>query len=323
MINDLKLNKNQNHVHHRLRQHQSRFSSHSPPRLPVAKETLLGEDFLKIPGGKGANQAVALARLGIPTQMVGRVGAQSFGAELVSNLQTAGVGTDNIFVDETVSSGVAIITVDHAGENQIIVIPGANGRINQEDVKRLLHLLPTAKALLLQLEIPIAAVVAAAQAAQSANIKVILDPAPFQSNLPKELYPLVDIITPNEVEAGQLVGFAVDGEETAAKAAKILLQWGVKTAIVKLGAKGVVCATAEETFFVPAFPVHAVDTVAAGDAFNGGLAAALFAGLSLHQAVVWGAAAGALTATKLGAQTSLPDKLTFDAFLKERGVGEK
>ncbi|BAZ49279.1 ribokinase [Nostoc sp. NIES-4103] len=293
------------------------------PRLPVPGETLLGEDFFKIPGGKGANQAVALARLGIPTQMVGRVGAHSFGAELVSNLQAAGVGIDNIFVDESVSSGVAIITVSHTGENQIIVIPGANGRVNQEDVNRLSHLLPTAKALLLQLEIPISAVVAAAQVARSANIKVILDPAPAQSNLPKELYPLVDIITPNEVEAGQLVGFAVDGEETAAKAAQVLLQRGVKSAIVKLGAKGVVCATAEETFFVPAFPVHAVDTVAAGDAFNGGLAAALYAGLSLHQAVVWGAAAGALAATKLGAQTSLPDKLTFDAFLKERGVGEK
>ncbi|QSJ15168.1 ribokinase [Nostoc sp. UHCC 0702] len=293
------------------------------PRLPVAGETLLGEDFFKIPGGKGANQAVALARLGIPTQMVGRLGADSFGAELVSNLQAAGVGTDNIFVDETVSSGVAIITVNHAGENQIIVIPGANGRVNQEDVNRLSHLLPTAKVLLLQLEIPITAVVAAAQAAQNANIKVILDPAPAQSNLPKGLYPLVDIITPNEVEAGQLVGFAVNGEESAAKAAKVLLQRGVKSAIVKLGAKGIICATAEETFFVPAFPVHAVDTVAAGDAFNGGLAAALFAGLSLHQAVIWGAAAGALAATKLGAQTSLPDKLTFDAFLKERGVREK
>lgn len=291
------------------------------PRLPVAGETLLGEEFFKIPGGKGANQAVALARLGIPTQMVGRVGARSFSAELVSNLQLTGVGTDNILVDETVSSGVAIITVNHAGENQIIVIPGANGRVNQEDVNRLSHLLPTAKALLLQLEIPIPAVVAAAQTAQIANIKVILDPAPAQTNLPNELYPLVDIITPNEVEAGQLVGFAVDGEESAAKAAKVLLQRGVRCAIVKLGAKGVVCATAEETFFVPAFPVHAVDTVAAGDAFNGGLAAALFAGLSLHQAVIWGAAAGALAATKLGAQTSLPDKLTFDTFLKERGVG--
>ncbi|WP_414548093.1 ribokinase [Anabaena sp. CCY 0017] len=286
-------------------------------RLPIAGETILGEDFFKIPGGKGANQAVALARLEIPTYMVGRVGAQSFGAELVHNLQVAGVQTENIFIDETVSSGVAIITLDYAGENQIVVIPGANGRVNQEDIERLSHILPTASALLLQLEIPLDAVVAAAKAAKNANIQVILDPAPAQANLPDELYQLVDIITPNEVEAGQLVGFPVDNQESALTAAKVLLQRGVKCAIVKLGAKGVVCANAEETFFVPAFPVHAVDTVAAGDAFNGGLAAALFTGLSLHQAIIWGSAAGALAATKLGAQTSLPDKLTFDYFLQD------
>ncbi|MBD2345807.1 ribokinase [Anabaena subtropica] len=289
------------------------------PRLPVAGETLLGENFFKAPGGKGANQAVALSRLGVPTQMVGRVGAHSFGAELIENLQDAGVQTENIFVDETASSGVAIITVAHNGENQIVVIPGANGRINQADVERLGQILPTATALLLQLEIPVNSVIAAAQAAKNANITVILDPAPAQSDLPAELYPLVDIITPNEVEAGQLVGFSVDSEDTAAKAAGVLLQRGVKSAIVKLGAKGVVCATGKETFFVPAFPIEAVDTVAAGDAFNGGLAAALYARLSLHQAVVWGAAAGALAATKLGAQASLPDRFTFDAFLKERG----
>ncbi|MFN6515561.1 MAG: ribokinase [Nostoc sp. CreGUA01] len=288
------------------------------PRLPVGGETLLGENFFQVSGGKGANQAVALARLGIPTQMVGRVGADNFGVELLKNLEASGVQTNNVFVDENVSSGVAIITVSHTGENQIVVIPGANGRVNQEDVQRVSNLLPEATALLLQLEIPIPTVVAAAKAASSANIKVILDPAPAQSNLPAELYPLVDIITPNEVEAGQLVGFAVDGEETAAKAAEILLQRGVKCAIVKLGAKGVFCATAQEKFFVPAFPVDVVDTVAAGDAFNGGLAAALFEKMSLHQAVIWGAAAGALAATKPGAQTSLPDRLTFDAFLKEK-----
>ena len=286
-------------------------------KLPIAGETIIGKDLYQIPGGKGANQAVALAKLGIPTVMVGRVGADSFGLELVQNLQNTGVQTDNILIDETVNSGIAIITVDDAGENQIVVIPGANGRVNQEDIKRLSPLLPTATALLLQLEIPINTVIAAAQAAQDANIKVILDPAPAQTNLPDEIYPLIDIITPNEIEAGQLVGFAVNDQESATKAAKILLQRGVKCAIIKLGAKGVICATAEETFFIPAFSVDAVDTVAAGDAFNGGLAAALFTGLSLQQAVIWGTAAGALAATKMGAQSSLPDKLTFDSFLQK------
>lgn len=291
------------------------------PRLPVAGETLLGRDFFKVPGGKGANQAVALARLGIPTQMVGRVGAQGFGAELINSLQASGVQTDNVFVDETMSSGVAIITVDDAGENQIIIIPGANGRVNQEDVERLSYLLPGATALLLQFEIPMSAVVAAAQIAREAGVTVILDPGPVHPDVPDKLYPLIDIITPNEVEAGQLVGFLVDGEESAKKAATVLQHRGVKSAIVKLGTKGVFCATAKENFFIPAFSVHTVDTTAAGDGFNGALAAALSVGLSLRQAVVWGAAAGAMAATKPGAQPSLPDRVMLDAFLKERGSG--
>lgn len=290
------------------------------PRLPVAGETLLGRDFFQTPGGKGANQAVALARLGIPTQMVGRVGGDSFGAELINNLNADGVQTDNVFVDETVNSGVAIIAVNDAGENQIIIIPGANGRVNQSDVERLSPLLPGATTLLLQFEIPMSTVMAAASSARQAGVTVILDPAPAQMDVPAELYPLVDIITPNEVEAGQLVGFPVFGEESAKKAATVLLQRGVKCAIVKLGAKGVFCATREETFFVPAFLVQVVNTVAAGDAFNGGLAAALFEGQSIRQAVVWGAAAGAMAATKPGAQPSLPHRATFDTFLKDRGV---
>ncbi|MBD2194501.1 MULTISPECIES: ribokinase [Calothrix] len=289
------------------------------PQLPMAGETLLGHNFVQVPGGKGANQAVALARLQVPTYMVGRVGTDSFASELLYNLENSGVDTSNVSIDDNVSSGVALIAVDDKGENQIIIVPGANGRVNHEDVERLSDLLPNSTALLLQFEIPIAAVVAAAKAAHQAGVKVILDPAPAQSHVPDELYPLVDIITPNEVEAGQLVGFPVSNEESAKQAAAILLQRGVKCAIVKLGAKGVFCATAEESFFVPVFPIQVVDTVAAGDAFNGGLAAALYEGLSLHQAVMWGAAAGALAATKPGAQTSLPDRLTFEAFLQERG----
>ena len=289
------------------------------PRLPIAGETLLGYDFFKAPGGKGANQAVALTKLGISTEIVGRVGKQSFSEELIDYLQTAGVKTDNVFVDETVSSGVAIITVDDAGENQIVVIPGANGRVGAEDVERLSRLLPRKQALLLQLEIPISAAIAAANEAQKAGVKVILDPAPAQKELPKELYPLVDILTPNEIEATQLVGFPVNNEDSAKKAAEVLLHKGVKCAIVKLGAKGVYCCTSGESFFTPAFSVKTVDTTAAGDAFNGGLAAALSEGLSLHEAVVWGSAAGALAATKSGAQPSLPDRDTFDKFLQERG----
>ena len=287
------------------------------PHLPTAGETLLGHDFFKAPGGKGANQAVASAKLGIPTEIIGRVGKQGFSEELINHLQSTGVNTDNVFLDKTTNSGVAIINVDDAGENQIVVIPGANAKVSQEDVERLSQRLAGKQALLLQLEIPLSSVIAAAKTAKAAGVRVILDPAPAQKELPEEIYSLVDIITPNEVEASQLVGFPVTGEESAQKAAGILLERGVKCAIVKLGAKGVYCATATESFFTPAFPVKTVDTTAAGDAFNGGLGAALSEGLSLNQAVVWGAAAGALAASKSGAQPSLPNRVTFDRFLQQ------
>ncbi len=289
-------------------------------RLPVAGETLRGHDFFTAAGGKGANQAVAAARLGVPTEMVGRLGGDSFGRELLAGLQASSVDTGAVLVDEAAASGVAIITVDDAGENNIIIVAGANGRVNENDVERLKNLLPEAAALLLQLEIPMSAVLAAAEAGRQAGVRVILDPAPASLDIPQQLYPLVDIITPNEVEAGQLVGFPVDGQEAADKAATILLGWGVGNAIVKLGDRGVFCATSQEKFFVPAFRVQAVDTTAAGDAFNGALAAALAEGRSLREAVVWGAAAGAISATTAGAQPSLPDREMFNRFLGERGI---
>ncbi|MGD1875092.1 MAG: ribokinase [Mastigocoleus sp.] len=293
--------------------------------LPRAGETLLGRDFFTASGGKGANQAVAAARLGISTYMVGRVGEDSFGKELVKDLQASGVKTDSIIYDENTSSGVAIITVDDAGENHIVVIPGANERVNGEDIHRLSELLTTAKTLLLQLEIPIETVISAADAAHKAGVKVILDPAPAHSTLPDELYQLVNIITPNEIEASQLVGFHVD-EESVEKAANLLLEKlnrhnstseDMKAVIIKLGAKGVFCTTSQESFFTKAFKVDTVDTTAAGDAFNGAFAAALSEGLSLQEAVKWGAAAGAIASTLPGAQPSLPSRTSFDMFLQE------
>jgi ribokinase len=285
------------------------------PRLPLPGETIIGSNFLRAGGGKGANQAVAAARLGASTHMIGRVGNDKFGEELLTNLQSFGLNTDNISIDQNSHSGVAIIAVDDGGQNNIIVIPGANNYIGDADIERLQKLLPGATSLLLQLEIPLEVVRRAALIASEAGVRVILDPAPARSDLPLELYPLIDTIAPNEVEASQLVGFAVHDTETAIKAAKKLQQRGVKNAIVKLGDRGVVAVTAEETLFVPAFAVEAIDTVGAGDAFNGGLAAALDAGLSLEEAVVWGAAAGALCVTKMGAQVAMCDRATFDAFL--------
>jgi ribokinase len=297
------------------------------PRFPLPGETIIGSNFLTVGGGKGANQAVAAARLGASTHMIGRVGNDKFAEELLTNLQFYGLNIDNILIDENTHSGVAIITVDDSGQNNIIVIPGANNHIGDAELEGLKKLLPDATALLLQLEITLEVVQRAAFLACEAGVRVILDPAPARSDLPLaepskriDLYPLIDIITPNEVEASQLVGFPVNNPETAILAAKELQQRGVKNAIVKLGDRGVVAVTADETLFVPAFAVDAIDTVAAGDAFNGGLAAALDAGLSLSEAVVWGAAAGALCVTKMGAQVAMCDRATFDAFLQEKGI---
>ncbi len=286
------------------------------PRIPAVAETITGHEFFTAPGGKGANQAVAVARLGVPTKMVGRVGGDAFGPELRQNLNAVGVDTAPVFTDSTVSSGVAIIAVDDQAQNNIIIIPGANGRVRAEDVQRLQQNLPGAKALLLQLEVPLEAVTAAAQLARRHGVTVILDPAPARP-LPADLYASVDIVTPNEVEAAQLVGFVVKTPEDADRAAAALLERGVNTAIIKMGAQGVFYAqTGGEKGFVSAFKVEAIDTVAAGDAFNGGLAAALVEGKALPEAVRWGAAAGALSATKRGAQPSMPGRAEFEAFLK-------
>jgi ribokinase len=222
-----------------------------------------------------------------------------------------------VLVDDTTHSGVALITVNDQGENTIVVIPGANGQVGEAEGDRLQALLPQVNILLLQLEIPLPAVLAAATAARKAGVMVILDPAPAQE-LPHNLYPLIDIITPNQVEASQLTGIAVTDLDSAISAGEQLRQWGVGTAIVKLGSQGAVCVTATETFPIPALPVTAIDTVAAGDAFNGGLAAALATGQPLLAATQQAAAVAAFSVTRSGAQPSLPTREELTTFLGEQ-----
>ncbi|MBE9067511.1 ribokinase [Leptolyngbya cf. ectocarpi LEGE 11479] len=286
------------------------------PRLPQAGETVLGTGFTTVPGGKGANQAVAAARLGVPTIMVGRVGDDSFGPLLCDSLRTVGVTTDGVLAGSG-PSGVALISVDELGENQIVVVPGANGKVDTTDVERLPldNALSEPSILLMQFEIPLEAVMAAAAQAHGADVCVIVDPAPAHPKLPSEFYRLVDILTPNQTEASQLTGLKVSSVTTAMEAAQVLRQRGTSTVIVKLGSQGAVVVSNSEVFHVPAFEVEAVDTVAAGDAFNGGLAVALWEGKSLREAVEWASAVAALSVMKSGAQPSMPPREAVETFL--------
>lgn len=285
------------------------------PRLPLPGETLLGSGFATVPGGKGANQAVAAARLGSLTHLVGRVGGDAFGQALIANLQTAGVTTDAVQVDLQSHSGVAAIAVATSGENHIIVVPGANERVDATDLHHLRQYLTTAQILLLQFEIPLTSVWAAAQAAHAAQVPVMVDPAPMQP-IPDHAYGWIDILTPNQVEAGQLLGCTIATIEDAIPAAQTLHQRGIATVVIKLGAAGVVCCSAAGTFHQPAFGVPVVDTVAAGDAFNGGLAVGLADGLSLPQAIRFATAVAALSVTQSGAQPSMPTRTAVNTFLQ-------
>ncbi len=287
------------------------------PRLPAPGETILGASFVTTPGGKGANQAVALAKLGVPTVMIGRVGNDDFGRSLLADLTKLNVNTDGILVDPTTHSGVAVITVAATGENQIIGIFGANGQVGQTDVDRLQPHLTQAQYLLLQLEVSLEAVRLAAQAAKAAGVTVILDPAPVQTPDLTPLYPHIDWLIPNEIEASQLVGFTVNDRATAQQAAIALQAQGVPQVIIKLGAQGAYYQTLTQSGFVPAFAVDAIDTVACGDAFAAGFTAALLAALPIPAAIRWGNAAGALAATQKGAQIAMPDRPTFDHFIQQ------
>jgi len=276
------------------------------PRLPTPGETLTGHTFFTAPGGKGANQAVACARLGVPTRMVGRVGDDLFGEQLRASLRSFGVQDDGVLTTPG-PSGVALIAVDDTAENTIVIVPGANGAVSIADIPRLERALDGARALLLQLEVPIETVVAAARAAHTRGVTVILDPAPALP-LPDELYALADIITPNEHEAATLTGIAVRDDQGAIAAARALIARGARRVAIKLGARGALTADAEGEQFWSPFTVTPVDTVAAGDAFNGGLAVALSEGRSFDEAIRWGLAAGALSVTRHGAQPSMPER---------------
>ena len=282
--------------------------------LPRKGETLLGDTYFMALGGKGANQAVSAAKLGAKVNMVGHVGNDTFGNEVINQLNYYGVDTKNIEVVKNQGSGLAVISVDDNGDNTIIVLSGANMEFDQLDVDRTETLFDDAKVLLLQLEVPVEADLAIARAAYKRGIKVILDPAPA-STLPDELYDVVDIITPNEVEIEMMVGIKPDSREDIVEAANMLQHRGVNTVIVTLGSEGVFCLEGSKRTFMPTFEVDAIDTVGSGDAFNGGLAVAISEGKSIEDALVWGSAAGALSTTRSGAAGAMPDRKELMKFV--------
>jgi ribokinase len=289
------------------------------PHLPKPGESLVGRTFFTAPGGKGANQAVAVARLGAHSIMIGRVGEDVFAETLRASLRGYGVDATHVATANGEPSGVALITVDDNAENNIVIVPGANNAFTDDDLTRLGSALQGAAALLIQLEVPLDKVIVAMQMAKQLGVTVILDPAPIQP-LPESVYRTIDVITPNETEASALVGFAVSKPEDAARAAQELIKRGVQTAVIKMGSKGAFWQRAgEDGHFTPSFKVKAIDTVAAGDAFNGGLALALSEGRPFAEAIRWGCATGALSTTKAGAQPSMPSRAEVEQLMQEQG----
>ncbi len=284
-------------------------------RFPEPGETVAGERFLTYAGGKGANQAVAAARMGARTAMVGRVGDDLFGPQLLEGLSAAGVDVSRVAVAPGESSGIAVIGIDGAAQNRIVQVLGANNTCGAPQAAAVGDALSGAGTLLLQLEVPAELSAQAARAAAAQGKTVILDPGPVRP-FPADMYRSCAVITPNETEAEALTGFAVDRPEAARQAAAALLERGVSAAVVKLGAQGAVYADQSgRAGFQPAFPVDAVDTVAAGDAFNGALAVCLAEGMPLAGAVRVACAAGALAVTATGAQGSMPARAAVEALL--------
>jgi ribokinase len=284
-------------------------------RLPGPGETVTGGRFFMAGGGKGANQAVAAARLGAEVTLVAKVGRDVFGDEAIENFRREGIRTDRILRDPENATGVALILVDGRGENLISVASGANHAITPAEIDQAADCIRAADVLMLQLEIPLDAVRRAAQIAADAGVPVILNPAPAMP-LPGELLRMATYLTPNESEAGRLAGVAVDDEASARQAAERLLAAGARHVIVTLGAKGAQWTSAAGTVLIPSVAVAAVDTTAAGDAFCGGLAWALASGTPVAEAVRHACLVGALSATRLGAQPSLPTKDEFSQFAK-------
>ncbi|GHU98810.1 ribokinase [Bacteroidia bacterium] len=274
-------------------------------RIPDPGETVLGGTFLMTAGGKGANQAVAVARLGGDVTFMAKVGSDMFGDGAIEGYRRDRMDTSFIIRDMAAPSGVALIVVDQKGENSIVVAPGANNMLNKNDILAFRSEIEQADYLLMQLEIPMEVIEYAAEIASNAGVKVILNPAPA-ADLSDDLLGKLYLITPNRSEASRLTGIAIDSEQSAATAADALLARGVSNVVITLGKDGSLIRNASTALMAPARKVEAQDTTAAGDTFNGGLVVALSEGRSLVEAVKFATSAAAISVTRMGAQASIP-----------------
>ena len=285
-------------------------------RMPAPGETVFGQSFHTSPGGKGANQAVAAARLGAEVRMVGRVGRDEFGPVLLDGMRREGIDVSGVATDPDNSSGIAMILLDGQKENYIVAIYGANLASDREQVEAVQSALDGADVLLLQLETPLEVAAESARIAKGMGVRVVWDPAPALE-MGKDAYALCDALTPNQVEAEYLSGVPVADLDSARIAARKLVGEGVSACVITMAEAGAYYATQDDEGFVPPVNVETVDSVAAGDAFSAGLGVALAEGRSLGEAIRYASAAGALAVTKRGAQEAMPYRREVDALFGE------
>ena len=291
----------------------------SVPRFPHPGETLKGQDYQVVFGGKGANQAVAAGRSGADVSFIACVGDDDLGQRMRTQFTFDGIDPQAVMSVPGMSTGVAMIWVADSGENCIGIAAGANAALTVDRVEPHLALIADAQMLLMQLETPLAAVEAAARHAKAHGTLVVLNPAPA-ATLPVSLLKLVDVITPNETEAEALTGVAVNTELDAQRAADQLHAYGIKVVLITLGARGVWLSENGVGELIPGFKVKAVDTTAAGDTFNGALVTRWLEGKPIREAIRFAHAAAAISVTRAGAQPSVPDRQEVDAFLQQQTV---
>ncbi|RCS54538.1 ribokinase [Bremerella cremea] len=280
-------------------------------QFPQPGETIAADSFNEVPGGKGANQAVSAARAGALVKMIGRVGDDAFAGRLVAGLQQCGVDCTSVWSTEKCESGLALILVEESGQNTIVTVAGANARLLPADIKAVRNVIQESDVVLLQLEVPLETVRQVIEIAAETGTRVILDPAPIPQGLPNELLQ-VDLICPNEREAEQLTGLSITTLAEIEEAAKGLYQRGPKHVVITLGSQGAYLFDENGGRLIPPFPTDAVDTTAAGDAFAGALAVWWAEGASVEEAVRMGNAAGAIAASRLGAQPSIGSRAELE-----------